>query len=107
MVSVPDEQQRGHYDVAGSDAPTPPAGIPVGATPQAGEADAATPPTGIPELSGVVMAEDFGRPGPTVLGGADPLESHEDAGDWPTLEYRSRTKPDDRGWLGRRRGGGE
>lgn len=104
MVSVPDEQ-RGHHDVAGSDAPTPPVGIPAVARPQVEEADAATPPTGMPELSGVVTAEDFGKPGPTVLGGPDPLESHEDAGDWPSLEYRRRARPSGGGrdWLGRRR----
>jgi hypothetical protein len=106
MASVPAEQPR--RDVPASDAPTPPAGIPMDAAGPAREPeseDDATPPTGIP-VSGVVTAQDYGRPSPTVLGGVDPMESHEDAGEWPTLEYRSRAKAEQRSsrnWLGRRR----
>lgn len=108
MASVPGEQPR--RDVTGSDEPTPPVGIPTGAAgpaKAAGDEDDATPPTGIP-VSAVVTAEDYGRPAPAVLGGADPLQSHDDAGEWPTLEYRSRAKAEQRAgrtWLGRRRPG--
>lgn len=102
MASVSGEQPRGHHD-AGWDTPTPPAGLPVSV---AGENDP-TPPTGIPKLSEVVTAEDYGRPAPMVLGGTEAMESHDDAGEWPTLEYRSRARaqqrPTGRDWLGRRR----
>jgi hypothetical protein len=104
MVSVPGEQPR--RDVPNSDEPTPPAGIPMGGARPAREPEGDdTPPTGIP-VSGVVTAEDYGRSSPTVLGGVDPLEAEEDAGEWPTLEYRSRVKAEQRAsrsWLGRRR----
>lgn len=87
-----------------SEAPTPPTGLPLipplgsavpSAAPQEdGTSDDETPPSGIEGLSGVVNAEDFGSGGPAVLGGADPIESesHDDVGDWPTLEYRSRAR---------------
>ncbi|GAA2782048.1 hypothetical protein [Saccharopolyspora taberi] len=84
-----------------SDAPTPPVGLPLG------EIDASTPPSGLD--SGLISAEDFGKAGPAVLGAPDDIERHDDAGDWPTLEYRSRDRPErGRGgamnWLRRRRG---
>ncbi len=65
-------------------------------------------------LAELVQAEDFGRAGPAVLGGAPPGpgESSGDAGDWPTLQRRERQEPryEERsggplGWIRRRRGG--
>lgn len=85
----------------GTDTPTPPTGVP-------DSADAPTPPTGFEAVSGVVGPEDFGRPSPAVLGETPPPESGGgDAGDWPTLEYRSRNRQEQRpgafGWLRRTR----
>jgi hypothetical protein len=105
----PDGAESGKRDASGSDTPTPPSGFSLsGAT--LGEqrhpgTEDATPPAGIGGLSGVVSDEDFGRAGPTVLGGEDPVTPREDAGDWPTLEYRRRANPErgGRDWLGRRR----
>jgi hypothetical protein len=119
--SVPESaDDRSAKDQGGEwDAPTPPAGIPIGgsdvpAPPPHGSQDV-TPPSGIPGIvgadgvveGGVVGSEDFGRAGPAVFGGEDPVEAHDDAGDWPTLEYRSRNKPQRSSgtldWLRRRR----
>ncbi len=103
----------------GSDTPTPPEGLPLGglqaqaAGPlgyESGEAqeDTETPAQGIEGISEVVTAEDFGKAGPAVFGAEDPGGSRPDgAGDWPSLEYRSRSKPERSGgsfdWLRRRR----
>ncbi len=91
-----------------------------------------TPPTGIPAVvgpDGVVGAEtvveeaDFGQAAPAVLGAPDPAAtdpavtgaadndpadsaSHDEAGDWPKLEYRSRGRSRSSGalgWIRRRR----
>lgn len=73
----------------GSETPTPPAGVPMGST------DEPTPPAGIEGLSGIVDPEDFGRPSPAVLGGESATGTEQgEAGEWPTLEYRSRNKPE-------------
>ncbi|MEV0086950.1 hypothetical protein [Saccharopolyspora sp. NPDC050642] len=72
----------------GSDAPTPPSGIPVF---DAG-ADADTPPAGFTSLGDVISAEDVGKAAPSVLGAPEPNQAGGEAGDWPTLEYRSRNK---------------
>ncbi|MEV0700375.1 hypothetical protein AB0I53_21025 [Saccharopolyspora sp. NPDC050389] len=74
----------------GSDAPTPPSGIPVFEP----GADTDTPPTGITGLGDVISAEDVGTASPSVFGAPEPEMSRGDAGDWPTLEYRSRNKPE-------------
>lgn len=86
----------------GSDEPTPPTGIPLGEW----DSEITSPLS----MDGrVVSAEDFGKPSPSVIGGQEPLreQSSGDAGDWPTLEYRSKNKPE-RGsgaldWLRRKR----
>lgn len=98
-----------------SDAPTPPTGLPLGTSgaasgPPEDDPDDATPPAGIGGLSEVVSAEDFGSAGPAVFGGADPVpqQGRGDAGDWPTLTYRSKGKSKrNRGALDWLRGGGE
>lgn len=74
----------------GSDAPTPPSGMPV-VDPGA---DAETPPTGFTSLGDVISAEDVGTAPPSVFGAPEPARSQGDAGDWPKLEYRSRNKPE-------------
>lgn len=76
-----------------SDAQTPAIGIPVQQPPPAG-ADDLTPPAGIEGLSDLVTAEDFGQAGPAVFGAEErPETGSGEAKDWPTLEYRSRNKP--------------
>ena len=100
------------------EAPSPPTGIPLGPTasaagPPDGDDDDDTPPAGIKGLSEVVSSEDFGSGGPTVFGGVDPVAEHRqrDAGDWPTLTYRSkntdRSKRNSRGALDWLRGRSE
>ncbi|KAA5831152.1 hypothetical protein ABT337_00065 [Saccharopolyspora hirsuta] len=74
----------------GSDAPTPPTGMPV-IDPGA---DAETPPSGFTSLGDVISAEDVGSAAPSVFGAPEPAQSQGDAGDWPKLEYRSRNKPE-------------
>jgi hypothetical protein len=74
----------------GSDAPTPPSGMPV----LDSGADADTPPTGFTSLGDVINAEDVGTVPPSVFGAPEPERLQGDAGDWPTLEYRSRNKPE-------------
>ncbi|MDA3624452.1 hypothetical protein [Saccharopolyspora oryzae] len=74
----------------GSDAPTPPTGIPV-IDPAA---DAETPASGFNSLGDVINAEDVGTAAPSVLGAPEPTRAPGEAGDWPTLEYRSRNKPE-------------
>ncbi|MER7011281.1 hypothetical protein ABT324_07620 [Saccharopolyspora sp. NPDC000359] len=74
----------------GSDAPTPPTGMPV-IDPGA---DAETPPSGFTNLGDVISAEDVGSAAPSVLGAPEPTPSSGEAGDWPKLEYRSRNKPE-------------
>ncbi|MCI2420521.1 hypothetical protein MOQ72_24020 [Saccharopolyspora sp. K220] len=74
----------------GSDAPTPPSGMPV-IDPGS---DADTPPAGFTSLGDVISAEDVGTASPSVLGGPEPERSNDDAGEWPTLQYRSRDKPE-------------
>lgn len=77
-------------DFRRTDTPTPPTGVP-------DVSDAPTPPSGFEAVSGVVSPEDFGKPSPAVLGEAPPEEpGGGDAGEWPTLEYRSRNKSDQR-----------
>ena len=85
------------------------AGIGPQRSPQADADERAS--TGLAEL---VQAEDFGRGGPAVLGGAppEPGDSYGDAGDWPTLQRRERQEPRDEersggplGWIKRRRDG--
>ena len=80
-----------------ADAPTPPTGLPLGTAssgPPEDDPDDATPPAGIGGLSEVVSSEDFGSAGPAVFGGADPVgqQGRGDAGQWPTLTYRSKGK---------------
>ncbi len=98
-----------------SDAPTPPTGLPLGSLvassgPPEDDPDDATPPAGIAGLSGVVSSEDFGSAGPAVFGGVDPVaeQGRGDAGEWPTLTYRSKGKSKrSRGALDWLRGTGE
>ena len=71
-----------------SDAPTPPAGLPLGRPD-----DTDTPPSGF-DGSALITPDDFGRAGPAVLGAPDDVDRNDDAGDWPTLQYRSRNRPE-------------
>lgn len=86
------EQGPGEW-VDSDDAPTPPRGL---ALPQLDPAEE-TPPQGI-GLADLVRSEDVGSGGPAVLGGDDPVQSETggDAGEWPTLEYRSRREREER-----------
>jgi hypothetical protein len=97
------------------DVPTPPRGFEVHTgqfgTPAPEGAEDETPPAGISGLvgaDGIVSEQDFGASGPAVLGGADPVQPGKDAGEWPTLEYRSRAKQRSGtfDWLRRRRDDG-
>ncbi|MER7082816.1 hypothetical protein SAMN02982929_03004 [Saccharopolyspora kobensis] len=74
----------------GSDAPTPPNGMPV-IDPGA---DAETPPHGFNSLGDVISAEDVGSAAPSVFGAPEPAQPRGEAQDWPKLEYRSRNKPE-------------
>ncbi|GAA4830085.1 hypothetical protein [Saccharopolyspora rosea] len=65
------------------DAPTPPTGIPVQGPGEEGEQN----------LADVIRGEDVGPGSPAVLG--EPQERAGDGpGEWPTLRYRSRDKPE-------------
>lgn len=98
-----------------SDDPTPPTGLPLGALaassgPPDDDPDDATPPAGISGLSEVVGSEDFGSAGPAVFGGVDPVaqQGRGEAGEWPTLTYRSKGKSKrSKGTLDWLRGSGE
>ncbi|MFC7340646.1 hypothetical protein [Saccharopolyspora griseoalba] len=73
-------------EFAGSDAPTPPRGMPA-VDPNA-ELD--TPPEGI-GLGDLIKAEDVGTAAPSVLGAPEPRENREgEAGEWPSLQRRER-----------------
>ncbi|MDI2028335.1 hypothetical protein QFW96_06925 [Saccharopolyspora sp. TS4A08] len=72
----------------GSDAPTPPRGMPV-IDPQA---DLDTPPEGLHSLGDVISAQDVGPATPSVIGEPEPERPRDDAGDWPTLQYRRRQR---------------
>ncbi|GGI75346.1 hypothetical protein GCM10011581_10490 [Saccharopolyspora subtropica] len=74
----------------GSEAPTPPTGMPVI---QPG-ADDATPAEGFTSLRDVINAEDIGSASPAVFGAPEPEPAPGEAGDWPKLEYRSRNRPE-------------
>ncbi|MGP4018094.1 hypothetical protein [Saccharopolyspora sp. 5N708] len=74
----------------GSDAPTPPSGMPV-IDPGS---DSETPPAGFSSLGDVISAEDVGSAPPSVFGAPEPERSPDNAGEWPTLQYRSRDKPE-------------
>lgn len=109
-------RRRFQGDLAGELGPLPETPEPEQPGPEQPGPEELTPPAGIDGLrgaadpDGVVSGEDFGHAGPAVLGGADPVryEPHSDAGDWPTLEYRSRSKPKRGGafgWIRRRNTG--
>ncbi|MBA8823435.1 hypothetical protein FHX42_000764 [Saccharopolyspora lacisalsi] len=110
---------------AGSEAATPPSGVPSrGGTPYfagdlqdtSGGADALddeTPPNGIAGLpvgavtESVVSEQDYGRAAPTVFGGPEAVDlesegstARDDTDEWPKLEYRSRNAPKRSGALG-------
>lgn len=74
----------------GSDTPTPPRGMPV-VDPQA---DLDTPPEGLNSLGDVISAQDVGPATPSVIGEPEPERARDDAGDWPTLQYRSKDRAD-------------
>ncbi|MBB5155728.1 hypothetical protein [Saccharopolyspora phatthalungensis] len=74
----------------GSDAPTPPSGMPA----LDPGADAETTPAGFTSLRDLISAEDVGATPPSVFGAPEPERAQRDAGDWPKLEYRSRNKPE-------------
>lgn len=81
---------------------------PVTDRPDPAGADDVTPAHGIEGLAEAVAAEDFGQAGPAVFGAEGSATAADDAGDWPKLEYRSRSKPESGGgafdFLRRRRG---
>ncbi|TDC94699.1 hypothetical protein E1161_06445 [Saccharopolyspora aridisoli] len=74
----------------GSDTPTPPRGMPV-IDPQA---DLDTPPEGLNSLGEVISAQDVGPATPSVIGEPEPELPKNDARDWPTLQYRSKQRPE-------------
>lgn len=58
------------------------------------QADLDTPPEGLNSLGDVISAQDVGPATPSVIGEPEPERTRDAADDWPTLQYRSKQRPE-------------